>query len=104
MRKLLLSALFCLFAAATIQAEPFVILPSGELAFNTTFSTQGVFSCQLCTGSGTNSVTFGSGGNTVTITFTGVSNTTLLVGAIPVPTVAGQFQVTTTGSGFVFPT
>ena len=104
MRKLLLAALFCFLASTTIQADPFVILPSGELAFNTTFSTQGAFTCQLCTGSGTNSVTFGSGGNTLTLTFIGASNTTLLVGAEPVPTVAGQIQVVTSGSGFVFPT
>ncbi|MFN2406771.1 MAG: PEP-CTERM sorting domain-containing protein [Pyrinomonadaceae bacterium] len=103
MKKLFLSTLLCLFAATIAQADPFVILPSGELAFNTSFTTQGVFNCQLCAGSGTNSVVFGSGANTVTITFTGV-NSTLLVGAEPVPTVAGQIQVVTSGSGFVFPT
>ena len=103
MRKLFLSTLLCLLASTTAQADPFVILPSGELAFNTSFTTQGVFTCSLCTGSGTNSVVFGSGANTVTLTFTGV-NTTILVGAEPVPTVAGQIQVVATGTGFVFPT
>src|SRR5688572_812693 len=104
MKKLFISTVLCLLASTAAQADPFVILPNGELAFNTNFSTQGVFTCQLCTGSGTNSVTFGSGGNTLTLTFIGASNTTLLVGAEPVPTVAGQIQVVTSGSGFVFPT
>jgi hypothetical protein len=104
MRKLLLAALFCLLASTQIQADTFVILPSGELAFNTSFSTQGVFTCSLCTGSGTNSVTFGSGGNTVTLTFTGVTTTNILVGAEAVSTNVGQIQVAATGSGFVFPT
>jgi hypothetical protein len=103
MRTLLLSAVFCLFTSITIQAEPFVILPSGELAFNTSFTTQGTFTCTACTGSGTNSVVFGSGGNTVTLTFTGV-DTTVLVGGVKVPATLGQIQVVATGSGFVFPT
>src|SRR5215212_8182499 len=103
MRKLLLSALLCLLASTVVQADPFVILPNGELVFNTSFSTQGVFTCTpLCTGSGTNSVVFGSGANTVSITFTGI-DTTILVGAEPVPTVVGQIQVVTSGAGFIFP-
>lgn len=103
MRKLLLASVFCLFTSITIQADPFVILPNGELAFNTSFTTQGVFTCTLCTGSGTNSVVFGSGANTLMVTFTGV-NSTILVGAEPVPTIAGQIEVVATGTGFVFPT
>jgi hypothetical protein len=104
MRKLLLAALFCLLASIQAQADTFVILPSGELAFNTSFTTQGVFTCSLCTGSGTNSVVFGSGGNTVTLTFTGVTTTNILVGAEAVSTNVGQIQVAASGSGFVFPT
>lgn len=102
MRKLLLSALFCLFASVTTHADSFVILPSGELAFNTSFTTQGVFTCVLCSGSGTNSVVFGSGANTLTITFSGVSTTTL-VGAVRVPTIVGQIETVASGSGFIFP-
>ena len=103
MRSLLLSALLCLFASVTARADTFVFLPSGELAFNTSFSTQGVFTCSVCTGSGTNSVVFGSGANTLTLTFSGVSSS-IVVGAVPVPTVMGQITVDATGSGFVFPT
>lgn len=103
MRRLLLSALFCLFTSITIQAEPFTILPNGELVFNTSFTTQGTFTCSVCTGSGTNSVVFGSGGNTVTLIFTGV-DTTVQVGNQPMPVTLGQIQVVATGSGFVFPT
>ena len=103
MRRLLLSALFSLFVQISVQADPFVFLPNGELAFNTSFTTQGTFTCSLCTsGSGTNSIVFGSGADTVTITFTGVS-TTVVVGGQVVPTTIGQFDVVATGSGFVFP-
>lgn len=103
MRRLLLSLCFCLFVSITAEADPFVFLPNGELAFNTSFTTQGVFTCALCSGSGTNAVVFGSGGNTLTITFNGV-NTTMLVGGQSVPTLAGQIQIVASGAGFVFPT
>jgi hypothetical protein len=103
MRRLLLSALFCLFVSMTIKADPFTILPNGELVYNTSFTTQGTFTCSACTGSGTNSVTFGSGGNTVTLTFIG-ANTTVQVGSSKVPASLGQVQVVASGSGFVFPT
>ena len=43
MRRLFLSALFCLLVTITVRADPFVILPNVELAFNTSFTTQGVF-------------------------------------------------------------
>jgi hypothetical protein len=102
MRKLLLAALFCLSLSIPAQADPFVILPNGEVAFTTSFTTQGVFTCTLCTGSGTNSVVFGSGGNTLTLTFTGV-NTTILVSGEAMPAIVGQIQVAASGSGFVFP-
>jgi PEP-CTERM motif len=102
MRRLLLSALLCLFASITVRSDPFVILPNGELAFNTSFTTQGVFTCALCSGSGTNSVVLGSGTNTLTLTFTGV-NTTILVGGAAVPTSVGQIETVATGAGFIFP-
>ena len=102
MRRLLLSALFCLFVSVTSQADPFVILPNGENAFNIPLTTQGTFTCTLCTGSGTNSVVFGSGANTLTLTFTGVS-TDIVVSGQSTPVTIGQFQITSTGAGFVFP-
>lgn len=103
MRRLMLAVLFCLFTSISTQADPFVILPNGELGFTTSFTTTGTFNCTLCTGSGTNSVVFGSGGNTLTLTFTGV-NTTIVVAGQSMPVTLGEFQVTTSGSGFVFPT
>ncbi len=102
MRKLILAALFCLSVSIPTQAEPFVILPNGEVAFTTSFTTQGLFTCSLCSGSGTNSVVFGSGGNTLTLTFTGV-NSTILVSGQSIETLVGQIQVVASGSGFVFP-
>ena len=104
MRKLFLAVFFCLFTSITTNADPFVILPSGDFAFNTAFSTTGTFNCSVCTsGSGTNSVTFGAGADAVTLTFTGV-NTMLVIDGIPTPVVVGQIEVVATGSGFVFPT
>jgi len=102
MKRLFIAALFCLFLSITANADTFVILPSGEVAFNTSFTTQGVFTCSQCTGSGANSVVFGSGGNTLTLTFSGVS-TSLLVSGQSQSVLMGQIQVATTGSGFVFP-
>jgi len=102
MRRLLVAAVFCLFTAITSQADPFVILPNGENAFNIPLTTQATFTCTLCTGSGTNSVVFGSGADTLTLTFTGV-NTDIVVSGQSTSITIGQFQVTTTGSGFVFP-
>ncbi len=103
MKRLILSALFCLIASITVRADPFVILPNGELAFNTSFTSTGAFTCQVCSGSGTNSVTFGSGANTLTLTYLGLNNS-LVVGGQSVPATVGQIQVVVTGSGFVFPT
>jgi hypothetical protein len=102
MKRLLVSALFCLLMSITVQADPFVILPNGELAFNTSFTTQGTFTCTLCSGSGTNSVVFGSGANTLTVTFTGV-NSTVLVGSTSIAASVGQIQIVASGAGFVFP-
>ena len=102
MRRLLLATLFCLFVSISAQADPFVILPTGEFAFNVSFTTQGTFTCSLCTGSGTNSIVFGSGADTLTLTFVGV-DTTLVVGGQAVPATVGQIQVVSSGAGFVFP-
>jgi hypothetical protein len=102
MRRILLATMFCLFCAISSQADPFVILPNGEFAFNIPLTTQGTFTCTLCTGSGTNSVTFGSGADTLTLTFTGVT-TDILVSGQSSPVTLGQFQVVASGAGFVFP-
>jgi len=102
MRNLLLAVVFCLLASATVSADPFVILPNGELAFTTSFTTQGAFFCTFCTGSGTNSIVLGSGADTLTLTFTGIG-TTLLIGNEAIPTVMGHIQATTTGAGFIRP-
>ena len=99
MKRLFLSGLFCLFVTISAQADPFVILPNGELAFTTSFTTQGTFTCEVCTGSGTSTIVLGSGADALTLTFIGV-NTTVLVGGTAVPATVGQIQVTGSSSGF----
>lgn len=97
--------LFLIFAAVEARADPYTILPNGDLAFNAAYTSHGVFTCPPsvpCAGSGTNSVTLGTGANTLTLTFSGVNNTAA-VGSTPVPVVFGQVATSVTGSGFTFP-
>lgn len=96
--------LLAMFWGAEVRAEPFTILPDGQVAFDTALMTSGVFRCQgriECSGSGTNSVTLGSGSKQATITFTGVT-TTLQVTNIAQPVALGAFDVVST-PGFTFP-
>jgi hypothetical protein len=86
---------------APADAEPFTILPNGDLVFNVSLSTSATFHCASvvsCTGSGTNAITLQSGSGTATFTFTGV-NTTAVIGNTTVPVTLGTFEGSTT-SGF----
>lgn len=86
------------------RADPYTILPNGDLVFNTALTTQGVFTCLApipCSGSGTNSVTLGSGANTGTLTFTGV-DTRIQVGNVALPVSLGTVELSAP-SGFTFP-
>jgi hypothetical protein len=96
-----------LLSVTPARAEPFTILPNGNVVFNAALTTQAAFFClqglsASCFGSGTNALTFGSGADTTTIKFTGV-DTTLAIGNSAVPVHLGQVLLTTTGGGFVFP-
>ena len=91
-------------SATTARAEPFTILPNGDLVFNVSLSSTGLFRCGTvvsCSGSGTNSVTLTSGGGTATFTFTGVS-TSIVVGNVAIPVTLGTFEDTVT-PGFALP-
>ena len=75
------------------------------IRFPTSFSTTGSFDCRagiVCSGEGTNSITFGSGADTATVTFTGV-NTSLDVTNHLQRVPFGDFTMTAT-EGFTFPT
>lgn len=88
---------FCILSPATVRADPFL--------FSTAVTTAGSFDCRssiVCSGEGTNSITFGSGAGTATITFTGV-NATIDVTNRARPTTLGAFELTAT-DGFTFPT
>lgn len=83
---------------APADAEPFTILPNGDLVFNVSLSTSGTFYCGSlvsCTGSGTNAITLHSGSGTATFTFTGVS-TSAVIGNTTVPVTLGTFEGSTT--------
>lgn len=85
-------------------ADTFTILPNGNIEFNVTMSTRGVFTCLRgvpCSGSGTNSITIGSGTNTARLTYTGV-NASFGVGNIAKQVSLGTVQ-TVLSDGFTFP-
>jgi hypothetical protein len=97
-------ALLVLVCSTAAHAEPFTILPNGDLVFNVALSTNGLFTCGsvvLCTGSGTNSITLESGQGTATFTFTAAS-TSFAVGNTTIPVTLGTFTGSTT-AGFGVP-
>jgi hypothetical protein len=103
-RKILPLTIVALSASTIAHAEPFTILPNGDLVFNVSLKTTAAFACGSvvsCTGSGTNSITLHSGSGTATFTFTGVS-TSIVVGNTTVPVTLGTFEGSTT-PGFVLP-
>src|SRR5690242_20441967 len=101
-------ALFCFCLSAvwpsTARAEPFTILPNGDVVWDTELTTRGVFRCQgpiPCSGSGTNTVMLGSGANQATITFTGVKSSFQVANRGKIVDI-GRFDVVST-PGFTFP-
>ena len=97
-------AFLVLVCSTAAHAEPFTILPNGDLVFNVALSTNGLFTCGSvvsCTGSGTNSITLESGQGTATFTFTGTS-TSFAVGNTTIPVTLGTFTDSTT-AGFAVP-
>ena len=103
-RRALCPLIFAVLTASEAAAEPYTILPGGDLIFNVSLTTQGTFSCvaaTACSGSGTNAITIGAGGGTATFTFTGVS-TTAAVGNTTVPINLGSIEGSST-PGFEFP-
>jgi hypothetical protein len=96
--------LFAVGCAAELRAEPFRILPNGEVGFDTALTTHGVLTCKgaiACSGSGTNSIIIGSGANTATITFTGVTTTLQVTNHVQTIKL-GTFEATS-APGFTFP-
>jgi hypothetical protein len=96
--------IFAVLTTSEAAAEPYTILPGGDLIFNVSLMTQGTFTCGAatpCSGSGTNSITIGAGAGTATFTFTGVS-TTAALGNTTVPIDLGSIEGSST-PGFEFP-
>ena len=92
-------------SAGAARAEPFTILPNGDVVFNTVLTTSGRFTCPSsisCTGSGTSTVTVASGDRTATLSFTGVEDLALQIGNRAQPVNLGIIQATAP-DGFTFP-
>jgi hypothetical protein len=91
--------------AAKAEADPYTILPNGELAFNVSFHTEGSFICspRFCDGSGTNSITLGTD-PTLTLTFNGADRTVQLPAYKSTLMDLGEFVTVASGPGFTFPT
>ncbi len=90
--------------AASAEAAPFTILPNGDLVFNATIHTEGVFTClakRYCSGSGTNAVTLQNGSATWTLTFTG-NDTSVSAGPRVAHPLVGTLESSVSGSGFTF--
>ena len=93
--------LLCLPTLAT--ADPFTILPNGDLQFNVALKTTGIFTCTggvPCSGSGTNAIQIGSGENVASIAFVGVDTTAAVVGLVPIT--LGEIEASAS-EAFVFP-
>jgi hypothetical protein len=105
-RALSFTVLMCIGTANLARADPYTILPSGELAFNVVLTTSGVFTCLRgipCTGSGSNSITVGTGSETATLTFLGVTNKSFRATNVNTPVFLGLFDATSS-PGFTWPT
>ena len=103
-RKALCPLVFAIFTTAQAAAEPYTILPGGDLVFNVALTTQGFFTCRgatICSGGGTDSITIGEGIGTATFTFTGAS-ATAAIGNRLVPVDLGTIEGSST-PGFAFP-
>jgi hypothetical protein len=97
------AVILSVFAVVHVRAEPFTVLPDGNIVFNTDFASRGVFTCRLrmCSGTGTNTVAFESSTGTATITFTGV-DASIQVGSKTRRIALGRFEASAT-PGFTFP-
>lgn len=93
------------FSSTAARADPFTILPNGDLVFNVSATASGSFTCGSvvsCTGSGTNSITLQSGNGTATFSFTPIGPISFVVGNVALPITLGTFLDSTT-PGFELP-
>jgi PEP-CTERM motif len=103
-RRTLCPLLVANFLASEAAADPYTILPNGDLIFNTSVTTTGNLSCfQLitCTQSGSDALTLWVGAEWLTFKFTGAS-VTAGVGNVTVPFDLGTIEGTSS-PGFQFP-
>ena len=96
---------FSVWSAGVANADPYTVLPNGDVVFNTVLTSRGAFTCLRtvpCTGSGTSSITIGSGTNTATLTIAGV-NVAFQAGNIAKSVSVGTITASAP-NGFTFPT
>lgn len=106
----ILAAAAVLAAPGLAIADPFTVLPNGDLVFNAEVSTTGRFHCGAaqylpvpCLELVDGGVTLGSGDDTLTLGFSGVDKS-LVVGNTLVPVTLGEIESTVTGNGLIFDT
>jgi hypothetical protein len=90
--------------ASTARADPYTIMPGGNLIFNVSGTTQGSFGCvgfATCTGEGTNALTLWVGSEWAKFSFTGAT-VSAGVGNRLVPIDLGSVSGSSS-SGFAFP-
>lgn len=101
----LVAAILLALCPASAWADPFTILPSGDVAFNVALRTTGTFACASsfvsCSASG-NTITLGNGPDTATLIFSGVTSTVQASGLVSLPILLGQVEATSS-EGFTFP-
>ena len=94
-QRAVLVLVLSLLATARAQADPYTILPNGDLLFDVSMRSSGVFGCPAhlpCTGSGTNAITLGTGSATATLRFTGVE-AEFQAGNVVTPVTVGAFEL-----------
>lgn len=105
MKSAVLAVGVSLLVVRGAAAEPFTILPDGNLVFNVAVSSMGVFTCSTlitCSGSGTNAITIGNGSSSATLTFSGVDTAAQLGGHALTSVTLGRIDGTASPD-FTFP-
>ena len=101
----LVAAILLALCPASAWADPFTILPSGDVAFNVALRTTGTFACfssfVSCSALG-NTITLGNGTETATLVFSGVTSTVQASGLVNLPILLGRVDATSS-EGFTFP-
>src|SRR5882672_672465 len=98
-RSSLMANLLKTLLVALAFAGVALLTPTAARAGTVTFGTTGTITCDSCSGSATNAVTFGSGGNTLKLTFNGIATGTSVDASPSTFASFGSITTTVTGAG-----